>query len=78
MNKDNFGDERKALIFCHPNSKEILRQRVEKKSGQMLPDQMFVLCDILDPELLFVMSADDFENWLNEKNLGVWTTGGEE
>lgn len=67
MSKDYKNE--KALIICHPDMKKHL---AEHSKDQMLPDEMFVLSILIDPDYAFVVSAEEFAEWINTHNHGKW------
>lgn len=67
MSKDY--ENEKALIICHPDMKKHL---AEQSKDQMLPDEMFVLSALINPDYAFVVSAREFMAWIDTHNHGEW------
>lgn len=67
MSKDY--ENEPALIICHPDMKKHL---AEKSKDQMLPDDMFVLSTIINPDYGFVVSTEEFARWIETHNHGKW------
>lgn len=67
MSKDY--ENKKALIICHPDMKKHL---AEQSKDKMLPDEMFVLSTIINPDYAFVVGAEEFTEWIDMHNHGEW------
>ena len=67
MSKDY--KNKQALIICHPDMKRYL---AEQSKDQMLPDEMFVLSAIINPDYAFVVSVEEFSEWIDTHNHGKW------
>jgi hypothetical protein len=44
----------------------------EQSKDQMLPDDMFVLSAIINPDYAFVVSVEEFAEWIDTHNHGKW------
>lgn len=62
-------EDKKALIICHPDMKKHL---AEQSKDKMLPDEMFVLSTLINPEYAFVVGAEEFMEWIDTHNHGEW------
>ena len=69
MNRTKDYKNEKALIVCHPDMKKHL---AEQSKHQMLPDDMFVLSELINPDYAFVVSAEEFMVWIDIHNHGGW------
>ena len=67
MSKDY--ENEKALIICHPDMKKHL---AEQSKDQMLPDEMFVLSTIINPDYAFIVGLKEFMEYIDTHNHGKW------
>ena len=71
MSKDY--ENEKALIICHPDMKKHMKKHLaEQSKDQMLPDDIFVLSTIINPDYIFVVGLKEFMEWIDTHNHGEW------
>lgn len=66
-------DDRVALCFCHPDTKEDVINLAKEKGAVIPPDTNFALIPAMEEGVVIIVAAEEFEKWLNAPWHDKWS-----